>query len=597
MARTVLVVPLFVIATSATFYAIVRAQYVRDWERHAVDTAEDLNADLVAALARPGGRLPDPATWSEAGLIPEADAVARRYLRVLNVVRINVFSKDGALVYSTQRGLAPRPPRANEKLEKALAGQSTSSVEFGRDEQDFEEGRHLADLMETYLPMRLPDGRGRRSGPVVGAFEVYQDVATMRAGLDFLGGVIVLGSLAVLGLLAGILVMVDRRATRAVRREREAQVTLARWLEETVAQRTADLRQEREILASVLDGAPVAFALLDKDLRVLYVTRQFAQIAGTVSRPLAGPAECSDHWVATRRCERCVAEKALATGRVATQIRSVPDDRGETRWIEHVAVPVRARDAAVRVVEMVTDVTERRLDEERLARAGRLATAGEIAATVAHEVRNAATTTRLLLQLWRERGGPGPEDLGSIDVALVALQRMEVLVENLLRLASPRPSFALIDCAALLTQAVDLVRADAHRRKVQLVEDAAAGDAALCHGDAGLLTEAIVNLLLNGIQACDRLPPGAPRRVSANVQVDGSSLVLRIADTGPGIPPDAAGRLFEPFFTTREGGTGLGLPIARRVVEGHGGTLVVDSQQGGAQATLVLPLAKPEVAA
>lgn len=331
---------------------------------------------------------------------------------------------------------------------------------------------------------------------------------------------------------------------------------------------------------------------------MLYVSRQLTQIAGTVARPLAGPADCSDHWGPGRRCDRCVAERALATGRVATQIRSVPDDRGEARWLEHVAVPVRARDAAVRVVEMVTDVTERRVDEERLARAGRLATAGEIAATVAHEVRNAATTTRLLLQLWREQGGPGPEDLGSIDVALVALQRMEALVENLLRLASPRPSFALIDCGALLRQAVDLVRADAHRRRVQLVEDGDGGDAALCHGDAGLLTEAIVNLLLNGIQACDRLPPQAPRQVSARVHVDGPNLVVQIADTGPGISSDAAPRLFEPFFTTRDGGTGLGLPIARRVVEGHGGTLTVDNApQGGVQAILALPLAKAEVAA
>ncbi len=157
---------------------------------------------------------------------------------------------------------------------------------------------------------------------------------------------------------------------------------------------------------------------------------------------------------------------------------------------------------------------------------------------------------------------------------------------------------ALIDCGALVRQAVDLVRADAHRRKVQLVEDGDGGEPALCHGDAGLLTEAIVNLLLNGIQACDRLPPQAPRKVTVSVRLDGPSLVVRIVDTGPGVSPDAAPRLFEPFFTTREGGTGLGLPIARRVAEGHGGTLTVENApQGGAQATLALPVSKAEVAA
>jgi hypothetical protein len=119
------------------------------------------------------------------------------------------------------------------------------------------------------------------------------------------------------------------------------------------------------------------------------------------------------------------------------------------------------------------------------------------------------------------------------------------------------------------------------------------------------LVEVEVTLLLNGIQACDRSPPGHRREVVTRTRTitgdgrDGGSpgVLVEIADTGPGISLEAAPRLFEPFFTTRDTGTGLGLPIARRIVESHGGTLTVtNDSRGGVSARIVLSVATEEAA-
>ena len=117
------------------------------------------------------------------------------------------------------------------------------------------------------------------------------------------------------------------------------------------------------------------------------------------------------------------------------------------------------------------------------------------------------------------------------------------------------------------------------------------------YADPVALEQIIHNLLMNALQAMEHTPE-ASRRLVLQVEGEGDMATLRIADGGPGIPPEALPRLFEPFFSTKEGGLGLGLSLCETLAAGMGGRLsATNLEGGGAEFRLTLPLAKPEIAA
>jgi signal transduction histidine kinase len=232
---------------------------------------------------------------------------------------------------------------------------------------------------------------------------------------------------------------------------------------------------------------------------------------------------------------------------------------------------MREGETVVRVIEMITDVTARRVAEDEASRAARLATVGEVAAALAHEVRNAATTTKLTLQVWAEKA-MHKDDARSASVALSSIERMESLVGRLLKLARPvRPEVSPTDAIAVVRDAIDLVRPEAHRRGVKLVERFASSPCT-CLADSASLGEAVVNLLLNAVQALDGARDGGAlvevivRGGADAVAGTPDGTLIEILDNGPGIAPDVESRVFEAFFTTKPQGTGLGLAITRRII-------------------------------
>ncbi len=232
---------------------------------------------------------------------------------------------------------------------------------------------------------------------------------------------------------------------------------------------------------------------------------------------------------------------------------------------------------------------ERRLEAEAL-RQSRLAAMGEMAAMLAHEVRNPLGAmelfTGLLLQDLREQ--PDAQHLAQqVASGIVDLNH---LVTNLLEFTRTQmPRTAVVDCCAL---AEDALRYTADLRSANRVEvvrrHAAATVAAVA--DADLLRPVLLNLIRNAVQA---MPEGGTLTVT--IQSSGASAVVAIADTGVGIPPNACEDIFRPFYTTRTRGTGLGLAVARGLVTAMGGSLSVESEVGrGTTFTVELPAAVEE---
>jgi len=253
-----------------------------------------------------------------------------------------------------------------------------------------------------------------------------------------------------------------------------------------------------------------------------------------------------------------------------------------------VTVSSFARELAL-LLDAADLVAQTRAVERALAHAEKLAAVGEAAARIAHDVRNPVTAARSLAQqLVAEPDDPYRDEHRLI---LGELDRVERHVAALLRFSRrDDPSLGAVQLAAVVRDALGPLAPHLADDDVALTLDVA--DGAVVRGDADALRNVVVNLIEN---ARDALRGAAgPRRLHVALEVDDRQVRLRVHDSGPGVPPDALARLFEPFFSLKPNGTGLGLAIAKRAVEAHGGSVRARrGAEGGLEIAIELPRWSP----
>jgi signal transduction histidine kinase len=241
---------------------------------------------------------------------------------------------------------------------------------------------------------------------------------------------------------------------------------------------------------------------------------------------------------------------------------------------------------------------ERRRAQEllRLGQVGRLNALGELAAGMAHELNQPLTAVLANAQAAQRMLADDPPELdaarGAIDQAARQARRAAEVIGRLRRTVE-RPQGGADRVAVRLDdtvrQALDLLEPDTRRLGVVPVLDVDPA-ARTVQAEPVALEQIVHNLLTNALHALGQVPPG-DRQLTLRVAVDGDNGVLTVRDTGPGIAPEALPRLFEPFFSTREGGLGLGLSLCETLAAGMGGTLTGGNAPGrGAEFRLVLPL-------
>ena len=254
-------------------------------------------------------------------------------------------------------------------------------------------------------------------------------------------------------------------------------------------------------------------------------------------------------------------------------------------WDPAVGRPGDGAEDLIRQVEQVVQKLHQR--EREVRRAERLAALGQLAAGVAHEIRNPLASVILLVETGRRdpsAGGLTDEDLDLIEQEL---HRIERSLRGLLDYARPpRPERTACDFAEVVRDAVALTRARAEQQRVA-VRLALPPEGVPLHADPEQLRQVVLNLFLN---ALDVMPQGGDLEVSI-ARPDARSADLTVADRGPGISADVLPRLFEPFASGKETGLGLGLVVSKRIVEDHGGTILGCNRPGGGAHFIVrLPL-------
>jgi signal transduction histidine kinase len=225
--------------------------------------------------------------------------------------------------------------------------------------------------------------------------------------------------------------------------------------------------------------------------------------------------------------------------------------------------------------------------QQQLVEKERLAALGELAAVVAHEVRNPLGAVFNATDTLRRMLGKGGQTGMLLDILAEEAERINHIVEDLLDFARPRP---IVVSEVPLAQALKEASAASLTRPGIRVERLVAPDLAFVSVDARQLRQALLNLFHNAVQA---MPEGGVVRIDASPVVrDGKRLAaIEVADSGPGIEGDVRDRIFQPFFTTKASGTGLGLAVVRRIAEAHGGSVEArNGERGGAVFTLFLPI-------
>jgi signal transduction histidine kinase len=234
---------------------------------------------------------------------------------------------------------------------------------------------------------------------------------------------------------------------------------------------------------------------------------------------------------------------------------------------------------------------ELRALEQEMARRERLAALGDVAAAFAHEVRNPLNAVSMGLQRLRGEfaAEPAAEYTRFVDLIQGEVGRLNAIVEQFIALARPLPLAPAPLAPDDLLQELAALLDEPARAAGVTVRLAVPADVPKIAADRDKLQQVLLNLALNGIQAM-----GRDGTLTMGVEPARDHVALVVADTGPGIPPDVLPRIFDPYFTTRPRGLGLGLTIARRIVEAHGGTLEVASRPGeGARFRVVLPRREP----
>jgi two-component system NtrC family sensor kinase len=259
-------------------------------------------------------------------------------------------------------------------------------------------------------------------------------------------------------------------------------------------------------------------------------------------------------------------------------------------------IDLRRRDEIGRLAEQFDRMTEaiRERDERlrALRQSEKLAALGRMAAHVTHEVRNPLSAIGLNTELLEEelsRAGAAEATLGMVRAIGHEVDRLTRVTQSYLSLARmPHPESAPTDLGQVAREAVDFHRPEADAEGVKLECDVADGLPKV-PADAGQIRQVLANLLRNALEAV----AGAPEKtVRVAVRAVRDGVELAVSDSGPGIPEDARARLYEPFFTTKKQGTGIGLAGSQQIAVAHGGTLSCDPGNGpGACFRLWVPAA------
>jgi PAS domain S-box-containing protein len=337
-----------------------------------------------------------------------------------------------------------------------------------------------------------------------------------------------------------------------------------------------------EQMRYALDQAAIV-AVTDQRGMILYVNDKFCEISKYSPDELIG----QDHRIINSgfHPKEYIRDlwTTIAGGRVwRGELRNRAKD-GSIYWVDTTIVPLLNDEGKPRqYLAIRSDITSRKAMEQELAGQAALAQLGQLAAVVAHEVRNPLAGVKGALQVLSSRPAVASEDRTIIDAMIARLDVLNSKVSDILRFARPQvPVFEPIDVGGIITDAIAAAQASVGPSCPAI---AAPDHSAVVRADREMLRAVLLNVVLNACQA------GGGERIEISVEGDGDRCRIEVADRGVGLGDCDPEHLFEAFHTTKKTGTGLGLAIVRRLIGLQGGSVKLSARPGGgAIARITIP--------
>ncbi|MEM6911263.1 MAG: ATP-binding protein [Verrucomicrobiota bacterium] len=348
------------------------------------------------------------------------------------------------------------------------------------------------------------------------------------------------------------------------------------------------LVEERGLLENVFEALQEGVLLIDPEGEVSYLNRAACDFFGLKRESVRGQA--------LGTVVRGVNWSELLQQKKAVS-RDIEVYYPEHRFLNFYLAPISDGEGAGEVpgfVVLVRDITQSRRMTEEMVESEKMTAFTMLAAGMAHELGNPLNSLNIHLQLLRRKLAQlelaqGAELTDLVEVAGEEVERLDLMVKQFLSAVRPtRPQFEITDLNVVLSDAVHFLAAEFQQQGVSVKQELHAG-LPMLQLDAGQMKQAFFNLLRNALQAIE-----GKGEVVVRTDLDGDDVVeISVADDGKGISKEDMGSLFQPYYSTKAQGTGLGLLIVRRIVREHGGEISLESEEGeGAKVRVRLPLAQ-----
>lgn len=354
------------------------------------------------------------------------------------------------------------------------------------------------------------------------------------------------------------------------------------------------LQESEKSFRDLVENSPTGIMIIQDD-HIVYQNPELERLTGPISRSFS-----LTHLRGIHPGDRDTVKQQyqnIASGKlqsVELEFRFLPAGKSksppEIKWVycRGSSIEYRGRDA---ILINMMDITWAKEMERLLRIQDKMSSLGRVAAGLAHEIRNPLSGINIYTDALRDifdRAGVPDKTIEILEKIYQASGKIESVINRVMDFSKPsEPKLVLADINKPIAEAIKLSSVSLRKRGIS-VEQNLAGDLPKCRLDSSLIEQVILNLITN---ASDAMESGEGQmKLEVTSSVEGSEIIVRVSDSGPGVPPHVQAEVFDPFYTTKEDSTGIGLSICNRIVTDHGGHMGIgESRWGGAEFVIAIP--------
>jgi len=347
-------------------------------------------------------------------------------------------------------------------------------------------------------------------------------------------------------------------------------------LEDKVKMRTAELTGEKEKLNTIVSAIGGGIVLIDKHGIIQWTNQTITDMAGMDVTGKACEDICPDCHISSEH------NRASVNTIIVSNLFGKKD-----KYFQITTAPVKGEDGGIHgFIRLIQDVTEMKKMEEHIGRSEKLASLGRLAAGIAHEIGNPLTSIFSFVQILKE----SEEDQfkkESLETVYFHINRISDILKQLSGFTKmPKGEIKECHINEIIETSINIIYFDKKAKGISIIRDLSADlSNYTCVCDSNQLSQVFVNLILNAI---DSMPDGG--KLTVKSMPKDANIIIRFEDTGLGIQTEDLPKIFDPFYTTKEKGTGLGLAVSYDIIKKMNGTLTVESEVGkGSIFTITIP--------